>query len=426
MKPISNYSKNQPRELFAWAMYDWANSVYSLVIATAIFPIYYYAVVPENLDFEYFVLKNVSVHSYSISFAYLLIVLIGPLLGGIADARGLKKTFLMAACYVGATSCAALYFFTKDHAFLGIGLFTTATYCFAQSDMFYNAFLPDVATPDRFDKLSAKGYSLGYLGSSILLILALILIQLHEKLGIDEGRVTRFSFLLTGLWWAGFGTFTFSRLRERRADHFHEKKNIFGRGFAELFSTYREIRSMRLVKRFLLSFLFYNMGVQTVMYMATDFGTYELHLPTGDLILALLLIQFVGIAGAYLFAQLSLRKGNTWSLRLAVVSWVLICVGAYFTHSATEFYVLGALVGLVMGGIQSMSRATYSKLIPSNEHKNASFFSFYSVVDKLAIIVGTFLFGWLYEWTASMRLSVVFLIVFFLLGLLLLPRLSEK
>lgn len=409
--------KNRPRELRAWCFYDWANSVYSLVIATAVFPIYYLAITPERVSILGAEFNRVSLRSYTISLAYLLIVLLGPLLAGRADARRQKKRFLMFACYAGATSCAGLFFFTGDSIYLGLGLFVSATFFFALSDQFYNSFLPEVATPDRFDQLSARGYSLGYMGSVILLVASLVIIQKPDWFGMEAGSATRLSFVLTGVWWAVFGTYTFRHLRN---DHETEARANVRTGFQELLYCLRRVPSIPLLGRFLLTFFFYNMGLQTVMNVATDFGTDELKLESGSLIVALLLIQLIAIGGAYFFAILSEKKGNVYALKVAVLMWTGIIVYAWFIETAAEFYGLGAAVGWVMGGTQSTSRAAYSRLLPQDKEGGASFFSFYSVLDKVAVIVGTFCFGFVNEQTGSMRYAIIFLALFFAVGYLLL------
>jgi UMF1 family MFS transporter len=334
---------------------------------------------------------------------------------------GRKKVFLMAACYTGAIACACLAGFSPEMIVLGMGCFVLATFSFALSDGFYNAFLPDIVTPDRYDRVSARGYSLGYVGSVLLVILCLVLVFNAEALGMTAGQTTRIAFIITGLWWAGFGTFTFLRLRERKPSTPAKiNTDALTAGFRELIRCTVELAKLPTLRLFLITFFFYDMGVQTVMNIATDFGADELHLETGTMIIALLIIQFIAIIGAYFFSWLSERHGNIVALQTAVIIWCGICSYAYFITTAVEFYTLGALVGLTMGGIQSTSRAAYSKLLPADHPANASFFSFYSVLDKIAVIVGTFIFGLTRDITHSMRSSIIFLITFFVIGLVLL------
>lgn len=414
--------KNQPRELFAWAMYDWANSVYSLAIATAIYPIYFGDVAPTLVKItDSFWLNKTSLYSYAISFAYILIVVLSPLLGGLADARGLKKRFLTTACVSGSAAVALMFFFTNETLLLGVILFVVASFFWAMSEIFYNSFLPDVATEDKFDALSARGYSLGYIGSSIQLIVALALIFAHEPLGITTGMATRIAFIFTGVWWGGFGLWCLMRIKNRKANVIQvSATNIFARGFQELYASFREIVKFRVLLLFLITFLIYDTAVQTVMYIATPFGKEEIKLDTQNLILVLLVIQFIAIPGALLFGKISEKLGNIFALRILVVLWIGICVIAYYITVPIQFYLLGALVGLVMGAVQSTSRAAYTKLIPEEHRGTASFFSFYSMVDKIAIVLGTLTFGLVNDYTGSMRLGILFLIVWLTLGLILL------
>jgi UMF1 family MFS transporter len=398
-------------------MYDWANSVYALVIATALFPIYYNAVAPEKVALLGFMVDKTSLRAYAISFSYALMLIFGPYLGGVADTRNLKKVFLMIACYLGAIGCILLYGFDGDHVLWGIICFTIATFSYALGDSFYNAFLPEIATPDRFDRLSARGFSMGYAGSVILLVLALVLVMNASSFGMEKAIATKIGFVLTGVWWAGFGTYTFVHLRNRPRTITVDSPAT---GWAELIYCIKRVQHMPMTRWFLLTFLAYNTGVQTVMNISADFGTRELQLESNNLIIALLIIQLIGIGGAYLFSYISEQKGNIFTLKLAVIAWVGIVSYAYFIDSAVEFYSLGAMVGLLMGGTQATSRSAYSKLLPTDHNANASFFSFYSVLDKVAIISGTLVFGIVQQQTGSMRSAVIFLIFFFVLGLTLL------
>lgn len=409
--------KNRPLELRAWCFYEWANSVYSIVIATAIFPIYYNAVTPQRVTLFGGEIDRVSLRSFSISAAYLLIVLLGPLLAGRADARRQKKRFLMASCYAGATSCTGLFFFTGDSVFLGLGLFVSASFFYALSDQFFHSFLPDIATPDRYDRLSARGYSLGFAGSVLLLLASLAIIQKPEWFGMEAASAMRLSFALTGLWWAGFGSYTFYHLRnDRKADPNAKTRT----GFQELLHCLRRVPSIPLLGRFLIVYIFYSMGLQTVLNVTADFGKEVLKMETGSLIVALLLIQLVAIGGAYFFALLSGKRGNVFTLKVAVLMWTGIIVYARFIDSTAEFYGLSLAVGWAMGGTKPALRAAYSHLLPTDEGGSASFFSFYSVLDKVAIVAGTFCFGMVNLLTGSMRNAILFLALLFAAAYLLL------
>jgi UMF1 family MFS transporter len=416
---------NDPKTIRAWYMYDWANSVYSLVIVTAIFPIYYKAVAVVNgsdyVQFMGFTIQNSVLYSYALSFSFFIVAAILPLLSGAADYAGNKKTFMKFFVWLGSVSCMGLFFFDSIDA-LGWGIFCSimASVGYSGSLVFYNAFLPEIVTEDRYDATSAKGFSMGYYGSVILMVICLVLIMNYEMFGLpSEGIASRLSFVLVGLWWIGFAMIPFSVL----PDNPYNKKptgNMWTKGYEEIGKVWRSLRHLPALKRYLASFFFYNMGVQAVMYLATLFGTDVLKLGTGDLIQTVVIIQVVGAGGAWLFARLSEKKGNRFSLLAMICIWIGICIAAYFITTAFHFYVLAFVVGLVMGGIQSLSRATYSKLIPPNTPDHASYFSFYDVTYNLSIVVGTFSYGFIDQLTGSMRYSALALGVYFIIGMVLL------
>ena len=420
----------------AWAMYDWANSAYSLVITSALFPIYFHAVTTtetsSTVKFIGRTYNSDSLQTYSISLAFLIIAAINPLLSSIADFSGRKKKFMFFFSTLGALSCTSLFFFTS-HETLWIGVIGSmlAAIGFAGSIVFYNAFLPEIASLKDQDRVSAKGFAFGYIGSSLLLIFCLTMIQCPQWYGgITSGFATRISFLLVGVWWFGFAQYTFSNLPENFPDRNKDDHFIFN-GYRELKKVWLELKNTSRIKTFLLSFFFYNMGVQTVMYVATLFGAGELHLPSSVLIAVILIIQFVAIAGAYIFSIISKKYGNVKALTVAIIVWIFICFGAYMCNKEygvdekIMFMILAAVVGMVMGGIQSLSRSTYSKLLPDTiDH--ASYFSFYDVCDKLGTVLGTFAFGFINEITGSMRSSIIVLALFFIVGLFLLLRMKKE
>ncbi|WP_018473751.1 MFS transporter [Echinicola pacifica] len=414
---------------FAWAMYDWANSVYSLVITSTIFPVYFNSVTSQGEDndivtFFGFEIVNTVLYSWSISFSFLLIALISPLLSGMADSGGKKLAFMKIFAVIGASSCIGLYFFTGENLEYGIFCSVFASVGYAGSIVFYNAFLPEISTFDEYDVLSAKGFSLGYLGSVILLVLNLVMIQMPELFFLkDGGEAARMSFLITGLWWIGFSLIPFKYLPEKPGTK-KISTSLLLSGYKEISNVFREVRQRGDLKQFLLSFLFYSMGVQTVMYMAASFGDKELKLSGDKLIITILIIQLVGIGGSYFFGWLSKNYGNKLSLCIMVFIWIGICIAAYFVHSEYEFYVLAFVVGLVMGGIQATSRSSYSKLIPGETEDTASYFSFYDVTEKLAIVVGTFSYGFIEELTGSMRESSLILAGFFVIGMVFLYKVT--
>ena len=435
--------KDNKRITTGWTFYDWANSVYPLVITSSIFPIYWGAVTkslnPDDLvTFLGFQVPGSSLLTYAISAAFLLIALVSPFLTSLADFSGRKKLFLQIFCYIGAASCAGLYFFTKDTLTLSTFVFIAATVGFSGSIVFYNSYLPEISSEEKYDSLSARGFSMGYIGSVLLLVICLAIIQGPEILGgpkgvalfgMSTGQATRLSFLLTGLWWVGFAQIPFFTLPAdagRPADAPASTDGWVLNGFRELAKVWAQLKDLPNLKRFLLAYFTYNMGVQTVMYVATIFGDKVLKLESTALIVTILLLQVVGILGAYLFAKLSERIGNTRALSWAVFIWMLICVGGYFVQAGWSFYALAAVIGLTMGAVQSLSRSTYSKIIPEDTPNTAAFFSFFDVTEKLSIVIGTAVFGIIAQVTGSMRNSILSLIVFFILGLFFLLRLRGR
>ena len=406
-------------------MYDWANSVYSLTISTAIFPIYFLKITTADdgsdlVNFLGMQFTNSALYSYSLSFAFLLIAIVSPILSGIADASGSKKGFMKFFAWMGAISCMGLFFFEPGRLWVGVSCFILAAIGFAGSLVFYNSYLPEIAEPADQDRISARGFAMGYIGSSLLLILNLAMIEMPLTFGLPEGTTlpARISFLLVGIWWIGFSAYSFYYLpsniyRQKREGHYLTK------GYRELRKVWTELKHQHYLTRFLLSFFFYNMGVQTVMYVASVFGEKEINLGTAELIITVLIIQFVAIGGAFLFSWLSSQIGNLKTLALAILIWVGICIGAYNLYSADSFYILAFVVGMVMGGIQSLSRSTYSKMLPETKD-HASYFSFYDVCDKIGLVLGTLSYGMIEEITGSMRNSILALIIYFAVGFLLL------
>lgn len=408
----------------AWAMYDWANSAYNLVITSTIFPAYYNAVttikkdgivVDDTVSFLGVRIKNSTLFDYSIAAAYLAIALISPILSSIADYRGNKKSFMQLFCFTGAISCCCLYFFKSNTVELGIICASIAALGYCGSLVFYNAYLPEIALPQERDRVSAQGFSYGYVGSVILQLICFLFVLQPQWFGIkDDTFAPRLSFVLVGVWWAGFALIPFAKLPRGTALPQQAEKSVITAGFKELGKVWAQIKQLPKLKTYLLSFFFYSMGVQTVMLAATIFGSKELKLETGQLIGAILVIQLVAIAGAYLMAKLSERFGNLQVLFFVVLIWIGVCVAAYYTYTATQFYMVAAVVGIIMGGIQSLSRSTYSKLMPAT-HDTTSFFSFYDVTEKMAIVIGMFSFGYI-DSIMDMRSAIIALITFFTIG----------
>jgi UMF1 family MFS transporter len=416
-----------------WAFYDWANSVYSLVIATAIFPIYFSSISPEILSLAGYDFESAALYSYSLAAAFIVVAILSPVLSGIADYSGNKKLFMQIFAYLGSASCLSLYFFNDSNIFFGLTMSALASIGFWGSLVFYNAFLPEIAKPEEQDALSAKGFSLGYIGSSLLLIFNLLMITFPESFGIsDAGQASRISFLTVAIWWAGFAQITFRRLPRLPTNINNRKPKESGylwRGFRELKKVALHVNQDSNLRKYLYAFFFFSTGVQTIILLASLFGNNELGMESGKLIATILIIQFVGIAGAQLFAFLSRKMGNLQSLKISIAIWAFICVLAFLLDKNDpmveyKFYGVGALVGLVMGGIQAIGRSTYSKLLPETD-SHASFFSFYDVTEKIAIVFGTVIYGYLIQITGDMKASALSLSIFFVIGFFQILRIKK-
>ncbi|MDR3273128.1 MAG: MFS transporter [Flavobacteriaceae bacterium] len=441
--------KNNPKTIFAWTFYDWANSVYSLVITSTIFPIYYSLLTTDSYREVYSFQDKIihepvrsqillfgkhyepdSLFSYSLTLSFIIVVLATPVLSSVADTLGAKKKFLKFFCYLGALSCIGLFFFTdKSLIKYGLLLNITSSIGFWGSLVFYNSFLPDIATKDRQDKISARGYMMGYLGSVILLIICIILIQTASL----ENRpfYIRLCFLLTGLWWAGFAQFTFARLPNGKKNG-TVKRGIVKNSFRTLKNIQTELFKDRSLKYFLLSFFCFSIGMQTIFLMATLFGSNELNLDASILIICILAIQIIAIFGAFLCSTLAKKIGNKKVLIGCITIWIIICSFGFVLDKTDPnadyyFYTACGLVGLVMGGIQSLSRSTYSKMLPPKDvEATATYFSFYDVMEKCAIIVGTSAYGYLIELTGNMRYSILAMSIAFILSLLFILLVNAK
>ncbi|MBG7613325.1 MFS transporter [Polaribacter sp. BAL334] len=423
--------KGDKKLINSWAFYDWANSVYSLVIATAVFPLYYSAITKDEIvTFLWMEWEHPdTLYSYALSFSFLVVAFMSPILSGIADYTGSKKKFMRFFCALGSISVMSLYFFDSvETVWVGIVFTIFASIGFWASLVFYNAYLPEIAHPEQQDSASAKGFIFGYIGSVILLIINLILIQMPETFGLTSGTASRISFVMVGLWWLGFAQITFRKLP---SNVFHKKpeKDYIWKGFRELKIVAKEMMKSPTLKRFLISFFLLSVGVQTIILLATIFGSTELGLKAIDLIITVLLIQIVAIAGAYIFSKISEKKGNILALKITIFIWMIVCFCAFLLHKglpnvAIYFYSLGAVLGLVLGAIQSLARSTYSKLLPETQD-HATYFSFYDVTEKIAIVLGTLVYGLLFAITDSMQWSVLCLALFFLASFIVLSTMKK-
>ncbi len=430
--PKKKYKKGDSKLLNAWAFYDWANSVYPLVISSAVFPIYYGSLFIDDLYIEVFGFnfKNTALISFLTAFAFIILSFITPFLSGIADYMGNKKLFLKLFCYLGSFSCMGLYWFDLSNIYLGLSFYFLALISFWASLVFYNSYLPDIAFKEQQDSISAKGYALGYFGSVLLLILNLAMVMYPSYFGISgpnpETLAMKYSFVSVGFWWIICSQYTFHYLPSSK-----EKKKIikdvFFNGFNELKQVWNELKKILVIRKYLIAFFIYSSALQTVLLIAAYFGEQEIDWPEGEktigLIVSILLIQLIAIFGAILTSKLSSKFGNIFTLILLNIFWALLCIGAFFITDPFEFYIAAGLVGLVMGGIQALSRSTFSKMIPKTDN-TTSYFSFYDVSQKVSIVFGMTLFAFLDQITGSMRTSILMFVVIFLIGALLLKRIK--
>jgi UMF1 family MFS transporter len=416
---------NNRKTVNAWIFYDWANSVFPLVITAAIFPPFFDEVTKnaDGSDILFFMgrdIKNSVLYSYAFSFSFLITAFLSPLLSGIADYTGNKKSYMKFFVYLGTIACILLFFFHGQNIEVGLLGVILGNIGFNGSLVFYNAYLKEIVSTDQVDQVSARGFSTGYFGGFLLLLLNLLLIMKADAIGIHSKLLPyQLSFLSVGIWWFAFSQYTFKHLPGKSKESYL-KKNYVLNGFREINKVLGHLRGYTTLKRFLGSFFIYSMGVQTVLYMASFFGAKVLNVPTEKLIISILLIQLVAMIGAQLFAYLSKVFGNIWALRISLAFWALTCITGYYTYSVNGFFVLATMVGLVMGGIQSLSRSTYAKLIPINTKDTASYFSFYEFAEKIAIVLGIAAYGFIEDISGSMRNSVLLLIAFFVLGFILL------
>ena len=441
--------KGDPRTIRAWTMYDWANSAYSLTVTSAVFPAFYVGVTiteaGEDLVLPEYGVRAAAAYPWALSIGFLVVALLAPILSGIADHRGNKKAFLKLFCYVGAAACASLFFFSVDHLWWGLAMVALACVGFSGSLTFYDAFLPEIAEKADHDRVSARGYTMGYIGSVILLIINLLMIQRPDLFHLP-GSITlfgrewgalpaRLSFLTVGVWWVGWAQIAFRRLPDGAAGEAKDSESVIVGGYRELRKTWRQLGTTVRLKRYLLAFFVLNMGIQTVMYLAANFAKQEVKeldasgapAPISDasLITSILLIQLVAIPGALTFVWLSKRYGNVRALMIGAVLWITACLFAYTVHWANGFYALAVLVGLIMGGSQALSRSTYAKFLPPT-HDTASYFSFYDVSYYIGTVLGTAAYGTVYALTGDLRYTIVAIGSFFLAGLLLLARVPRE
>ncbi|MBP93698.1 MAG: MFS transporter [Flavobacteriaceae bacterium] len=424
--------KGNKKLLNAWAFYDWANSVYTLTIASSIFPIFYSAlfiseikVVPA-FGYEF---KSTALITFVTAFTFLVVSILSPLLSGIADYVGNKKFFMKFFCYVGGLGCIGLYWFSLDHIYISLVCYFMGLIGYWGSLVFYNSYLPDIAFPEQQDRISARGFSLGYVGSVILLIINLIMVMSQET-GEAKMTMMRWSFVMVGVWWILFSQYTFYILPKGVKNDRKVTRNVVLNGFRELRQVWQQLKSNLRLKRYLVAFFVFSMAVQTIMLIAVYFGEEEIKWvddsqKTMGLIVSILVIQVVAILGAVLTSRASEKFGNIKTLIAVNIIWMLLCFAAYFVVIPVHFYITAGFVGLVMGGIQALARSTYSKFLPETAD-TTSYFSFYDVAEKIGIVIGMIIFATIDQITGSMRNAILFLFVFFLFGILLLFRVPKQ
>ncbi|QCW99373.1 MFS transporter [Aggregatimonas sangjinii] len=435
--------KGSKKLLNAWAFYDWANSVYTLTIASSIFPIFYsslFATDEELVSAFGYEMKQTVLISVITAFTFLVVAILSPLLSGIADYVGNKKNFMQFFCYMGSFGCIGLYWFDLDFIHTSLLFYFMGLLGYWGSLVFYNSYLPDIAYEEQQDAISAKGFSLGYFGSVLLLVLNLAMVMKPEWFGFDIGlteqennlakvRAMKVSFITVGLWWALFSQYTFMVLPKGVSSGHKVNKDVVFNGFRELKSVWTQLKGNLRLKRYLNAFFVFSMAVQTIMLMAVYFGEKEVAWAddgekTTGLIISILVIQLVAILGAIITSKISAKIGNIKTLILVNAIWMCLCFYAFFMVTPMQFYIAAGLVGLVMGGVQALARSTYSKFLPDTED-TTSYFSFYDVAEKIGIVIGMVIFA-VVDQISTMRYAILFLFVFFLMGILLLLRVPQK
>lgn len=429
---MNKLEKGSKKLLNAWAFYDWANSVYTLTIASSIFPIFYSALFLSEIknvhafgmDF-----KSTALITYVTAFTFLVVTFTSPILSGIADYVGNKKNFMKFFCYVGGFGCIGLYWFSLENIHLSLLFYFMGLIGYWGSLVFYNSYLPDIAYPEQQDSISAKGFSFGYVGSVLLLIANLAMVMSQDT-GEAKMQMMRYSFITVGLWWILFSQYTFYILPNGVSSGHKVTKDVVFNGLKELRIVWGELKQNLRLKRYLVAFFVFSMAVQTIMLVAVYFGEEEIAWGTDSdkttgLIVSILVIQLVAILGAFLTSIASSKFGNIKTLIVVNVIWMALCFYAYFMETPFQFYLAAGFVGLVMGGIQALARSTYSKFLPETED-TTSYFSFFDVAEKIGIVIGMVIFATIDQLTGSMRNAILFLFVFFLIGIVLLLRVPKE
>ena len=414
-------------------MYDWANSAYVTTVSVGLLGPYLLNVVIPESGIVLFgtAFGAASLFPFAVGVSAAIVFLIAPVLGAIADFSGAKKRFLLFFAYMGALATIPLYFSGTGDVLITLLLFIVAQTAFVAANVFYDAFLPNIASNDDMDRVSGKGYAYGYVGGGLQFAMSLLLVVGYEQVGITQERAVQIAMATAGIWWAGFTLFTHRYLKETRTetplpDAYRRMGSLVGYlalGFSRTIQTTRKVGRFRHLVLFLLAFMLYNDGIQTVLSVANLYGADELGLGYGALLGTLLMIQFVAIGGALFFSWLAGRIGTKQTVMLTLIIWSLAVSYAYFIETALEFFILGGVIGIVLGGSQALSRSFYGSIIPAEA--SAEFFGFYSVFSKFSAIWGPFVFFFINQLTGSSRNAIVSLIIFFVLGLVLLYFVDE-
>ena len=425
--------KNDRKTIFGWCMYDWANSAYITTAAVALLPNYFAQAVVGKAGVDIFGMNMsaTALWGFMLGGAAFLVFLFAPVLGAIADFSSGKRRFLASFAYMGSLFATMLYFCKSGDVGLTIALFMGTQVCFVAGNVFYDAFLPQIASEDKLDSVSAKGYAFGYVGGSLQFAIALGLVAM-QKTPEDQAMAARIGMAMTGIWWAGWTLLTMKYLKEVKIPYelpeaYRDRPKslaYLALGISRTVATAKRVGRFKHLTLFLVAYMIYNDGIHTVTSMATIYGTEELRLSTTALMVTLLLVQVVAIGGALVFSRIANRIGAKHAVMCALVLWSGVVTYGYFIHTATEFFVLGIIVGVVLGGTQALSRSFYGAMIP--EQASAEFYGFYSVFSKFSSIWGPVTFGFIKQITGSARLAIISLMIFFIVGLILLGFVDEE
>jgi len=444
------------REIFGWAMYDWANSAFSTTVVTVFLGPYLASLATASAQAQYlaargsawtpeaglpllaylgnFPIAPDSFFPYCVSLSVLLQVLFLPVLGAIADYSQRRKQLMQFFATLGGVSATLLFFVQGDLWWLGGLFFIVANLAFGASMVFYNSYLPDIAPEEERDRVSSYGWAMGYIGGGLLLLLNLVFYQFRESLGVPTGLAVRINLASSGLWWLGFSLFTWTRLQSR---HSHRElpagENYISIGFRQLSSTLREIGHYPETLKYLLAYFLYNDGIQTILSVSATFAAAPVinggvGMETGTLTMAILMIQFVAFLGALLWGKLAQKVGAKRAILISLVIWAGVTIYAYGgmkgENRVAEFFVLGGFIAIVMGGSQAISRSLFAQMIPSG--REAEFYSFYEVSERGTSWMGPLLFGLMNQIFGNLRIAILSLIFFFVMGLILLPRVNVE